>query len=187
MLEANIVTKILLGYYRMVNPKNTEEEIKFWSEKVGVVAPHNAQGRTIIRNLYQVIDPYTHLDKDVLMNHLKNSVYSVEKFQGSDRDLIITSIGLSDVDKIDEEADFIFNINRFNVLTSRAKSKLIFISSSEILNFIPEDKKLIENVSKFNFLVNKFCNEQIIIKFNNDKKESTRIKFRYRKEDEIKV
>ncbi|KKM72262.1 hypothetical protein LCGC14_1422280, partial [marine sediment metagenome] len=187
VLEANIVTKILLGYYRMVNPKNTEEEIKFWSEKVGVVAPHNAQGRTIIRNLYQVIDPYTHLDKDVLMNHLKNSVYSVEKFQGSDRDLIITSIGLSDVDKIDEEADFIFNINRFNVLTSRAKSKLIFISSSEILNFIPEDKKLIENVSKFNFLVNKFCNEQIIIKFNNDKKESTRIKFRYRKEDEIKV
>ncbi len=186
-LEADIVTKLLLGYYHMTNPKNEREEIKFWREKVGVVAPHNAQGRTIIKKLYQDIDPYTHLDKDILMEHLKNSVYSVEKFQGSDRDLIITSIGLSDVDKIDEEADFIFNINRFNVLTSRAKSKLIFISSKEILNFIPENKKLIENVSKFNFLVNKFCNKQIIIKFKNDKKESTRIKFRYRQEDEIKL
>ncbi len=149
------------------------------------MAPHNAQGRTIIKKMYQDIDPYTHLDKDILMNHLKNSIYSVEKFQGSDRDLIITSIGLSDVDKIDEEADFIFNINRFNVLTSRAKSKLIFITSEEILNFIPEDKKLIENVSKFNFLVNKFCNKQITIKFNNGKKEPTVIKFRYKQDGEL--
>ncbi len=177
LLEANITAQIVMGYYKMVSPKNKLEEITFWTKKVGVVAPHNAQGRTIIQKILQELIPLTHLDKSLLMNFLKNTVYSVEKFQGSDRDLIVTSIGLSDVDKISDECDFIFDLNRFNVLTSRAKSKLIFIASKEFLQFIPEKRKAIENTSKINFYVNKFCNQEEILTI---LEENKKIKFRYR-------
>ncbi len=183
MLEAYLVKKIILGYYKMINPKDKVEETEFWTKKVGVVAPHNAQGTTIIKSLYQELKLITHLKKEILMDYLKNSVYSVEKFQGSDRDLIVTSIGLSDVDKISDEADFIFNINRFNVLTSRAKHKLIFIASKEILNYIPDDRKIIESSSKFGLYVNKFCNKRLNLKIINEedeKKKSQKIKFRFK-------
>ena len=179
-LEATLVSKIVSEYYRMINPRNEAEEIDFWSNSVGVVAPHNAQGRTIIQDLFQEIMPKSHLEKSVLMDYLKSSIYSVEKFQGSDRDLIITSIGLSDIDKIEDETDFIFNINRFNVLTSRAKRKIIFIASKEILNFIPEDRNAIENASKFNFYVNKFCNTQTILNVEDESKKLKQIKFRFK-------
>lgn len=177
LLEANITAQIVTGYYKMVSPKNKLEEIMFWTKRLGVVAPHNAQGRTIIQKILQELIPLTHLDKSLLMNFLKNTVYSVEKFQGSDRDLIVTSIGLSDVDKISDECDFIFDLNRFNVLTSRAKSKLIFIASKEFLQFIPEKRKAIENTSKINFYVNKFCNQEEILTI---LEENKKIKFRYR-------
>jgi len=114
------------------------------------------------------------------MNLIRSSVYSVEKFQGSDRDLIITSIGLSDIDKIEQETDFIFNMNRFNVLTSRAKHKLIFIASKEIVNFIPEDKELIEKASKYNFYVNKFCNKEMILNIQDENNNEMQVKFRYK-------
>ena len=180
MLEAELVKKIIMGYYKMVNPSNKLEETRFWTKQAGVVAPHNAQGKTIINGLFRELKPITHLDKDVLMNYLKNSVYSVEKFQGSDRDMIITSIGLSDVDKISDEVDFIFDINRFNVLTSRAKSKLIFIASKEILNFIPDERKLIESSSKFDLFVNKFCNKHLLLNIKDENNVSHKITFRYK-------
>jgi superfamily I DNA and/or RNA helicase len=180
MLEAELVKKIIMGYYKMVNPSNKLEETRFWTKQAGVVAPHNAQGKTIINGLFRELKPITHLDKDVLMNYLKNSVNSVEKFQGSDRDMIITSIGLSDVDKISDEVDFIFDINRFNVLTSRAKSKLIFIASKEILNFIPDERKLIESSSKFDLFVNKFCNKHFPLNIKDENNVSHKITFRYK-------
>ena len=180
MLEAEIVKKIIIGYYKMVNPVNKLEETRFWTKQVGVVAPHNAQGKTIINKLFQELETITHLNKEVLMTYLKNTVYSVEKFQGSDRDMIVSSIGLSDVDKISDEVDFIFDINRFNVLTSRAKSKLIFIASREILEYIPDDIKIIEHSSKFNLYVNKICNKQFNLKIKDGKNKSHKITYRYK-------
>ncbi|GAH11324.1 unnamed protein product, partial [marine sediment metagenome] len=87
LIEAEIVAKITLGYFDMCNPKTEKEETLFWTEKLGVVAPHNAQGRLIIRRLF---DELTNLKKrrsclknPDLMRQLRNTVYSVEKFQGS--------------------------------------------------------------------------------------------------------
>ncbi len=179
-IEAELVAHIIKGYYLMISPRNKSEEIDFWTRKVGVVSPHNAQGSAIIQKVLQSLESLTHLDKAVLMNYLKNTVYSVEKFQGSDRDLIITSIGLSDIDKISNECEFIFDLSRFNVLTSRAKSKLIFISSREFLNYIPDESKLIENTSKFNYYVNKFCNKHTILNIEDEDKKVIQVEFRYK-------
>jgi superfamily I DNA and/or RNA helicase len=122
----------------------------------------------------------THLNYDELMGLLKSTIYSVEKFQGSDRDLIITSIGLSDEDKISKEEDFIYNLNRFNVLTSRAKCKIIFISSNQFLQYIPEERKALENASKVYLYAEDFCNKTMNLTVKNEKNENEEIIFKFK-------
>lgn len=178
--EAKLVCEIISGYFNMVNPRNIKEERRFWSERIGVVAPHNAQGRAIIRKVYSKFQNKSFLSDVRLMEYLKSTIYSVEKFQGSDRDLIISSIGLSDEDKINKEEDFIFDLNRFNVLTSRAKNKILFISSNKFLQYIPEDRKALENASKIYLFVEDFCNESKNLTVKNEKDEEEEIIFKYK-------
>ena len=115
------------------------------------------------------------------MEQLKSSIYTVEKFQGSDRDLIFTSIGLSDIDKISTEEEFIYDLNRYNVLTSRAKHKVVFISSEEFLRYIPEDRKVLESASKIYLYVKEFCNEKLNLRLKNEFNEDELVEFRYKK------
>ena len=184
-LEAEIVVKIIHGYYEMVNPKSKNEEIKFWKEDVGIVAPHNAQGRLIIRRVYEKMtnlkNPLTRLDQSELMKLLKNTIYSVEKFQGSDRELIISSIGISDKDQLIKESEFIYNLNRFNVLTSRAKCKIILVVSKKFLKFIPKDRNIMEEAAQIRKYAFDFCNKSSIIKIKNEKKKEEKVEFRYKK------
>lgn len=180
LFEAEMVTQIVANFYEMINPKDKIAEIEFWNEKIGVVAPHNAQGRTIIRKLFDHFEALSQLSKTSLMKYLKSTVYSVEKFQGSDRDLIISSIGLSDEDKISAEDEFIYDLNRFNVLTSRAKHKLIFIVSKRFLRYIPEERKMLENASRIHSYIDEFCNKHIILEIQNEHEEKEKIIFRYK-------
>jgi len=182
--EANIVGEIIKGYYEMINPDTPDEERIFWSEKIGVVAPHNAQGRLIIRKIYDQmtdsINTLTKLPFQELMNYLKNTIYSVEKFQGSDRELIISSVGLSDMDQLSAESDFIYNLNRFNVLTSRAKCKVIFVASKRFLRYIPRERKVMEEAAHIRRFAYEFCNTPMKIKIKNKKGKEENIELRYK-------
>ncbi|MFX0074118.1 MAG: AAA domain-containing protein [Candidatus Hermodarchaeota archaeon] len=180
IFEAELVAEIVSEFYNMIRPQNRDQERKFWKERVGVVAPHNAQGRTIIRKIFEKFKTKSHFSETRLMEFLKSTIYSVEKFQGSDRDLIITSIGLSDEDKINVEEEFIFDLNRFNVLTSRAKNKVIFISSRNFLEYIPEDRTVMENASKFYLYVEEFCNKEIDLELINEHNNKEHIKFKFK-------
>src|SRR6056297_586367 len=163
----------------MFKPKNEDEEMKFWTEKVGVVSPHNAQGRLIIQNLFELLTntttmslldrklPKTKLKQGFLMELLKNSIYSVEKFQGSDREVIIASVGLSDQDQLAAEEEFIYDVNRFNVLTSRAKKKLIVVCSENFLEYMPEDREILQFSGKMRKYCYDFCNREEPIVFQN--------------------
>jgi len=183
-LEAKLVVQIVISYYKMCNIKDEKEEIEFWLEKLGVVAPHNAQGRLIIRRIFDEMtkskDRITHLKNSPLMKIINNTVYSVEKFQGSDRDLIISSIGLSDKDQLKSESEFIYNLNRFNVLTSRAKAKIILIASKQFFEFIPMDRKVIEQSAHIRKFAMKFCNIEQPLKVLNEKDQNEKLIFRYR-------
>ena len=189
-IEAKIVAEIVVGYYEMCNITSEEEEKIFWKEKIGVVAPHNAQGRLIIHDIFAKMTKasmiLTKLDNSELMAHLKSTVYSVEKFQGSDRELIIASVGLSDIDQISAEGEFIYDLNRFNVLTSRAKKKIIYICSDSFLDFIPNDRNVMEHAShSYNYAYN-FCNREKVIFIKNEKDNLDYIYFRW-KEDSQKL
>jgi len=184
-LEAELVSKLVISYFNMKCPKTKKEEIRFWKENLGVVAPHNAQGRLIIRKIFDRLtddmERLTNLENTELMRRLRNTVYSVEKFQGSDRDIIIASFGLSDKDQLDAESEFIYNLNRFNVLTSRAKYKLILIMSKKFLGFIPNDRDIMTQASHIRKYAYSFCNEEMIITILNEKKEKETIVYRYKK------
>ncbi len=184
-LEAELVSNLTISYFSMINPKTGKEETQFWKEKLGVVAPHNAQGRLIIRKIFDRLtedkNRLTNLENQELMRRLRNTVYSVEKFQGSDRDLIIASFGLSDKDQLDAESEFIYNLNRFNVLTSRAKYKLILVMSKKFLGFIPNDRTIMTQAAHIRKYAFSFCNEEMFIDIFNEKKEKETVVYRYKK------
>lgn len=166
-VEAFLISKILLYYWRSLNIKTIEEERKFWLESVGVVSPHNAQGRQILRQVFLEMtnkkNRLTLLSDEELMKCLQATIYSVEKFQGSDRDLIIASVGISDKDHLKKEEEFIYDLNRFNVLTSRAKRKLIYICSRSFLEYIPHDKMLINYAAQTYKYAFEFCNQEKLL------------------------
>ncbi|MHA1891365.1 MAG: AAA domain-containing protein [Promethearchaeota archaeon] len=184
-LEAKIVSDLVINYYLMISPSTREEETLFWKEKIGVVAPHNAQGRLIIRMIYKdLIDRNEELTINLsnkeLMEAIRQTVYSVEKFQGSDRDMIISTIGISDRDQLQSEEDFIYDLNRFNVLTSRAKCKFILTCSNEFLNYVPSDKDMTANVSIVHDLAMETCSNGRIIHVKNENGVEERVELRWK-------
>ncbi|RMG33788.1 MAG: hypothetical protein D6732_11375 [Methanobacteriota archaeon] len=158
--EAFVTTALVEEYYQMISPQTPEEEIEFWSNQIGIVAPHNAQGRFIIRNIFNRINTISQLDAKRLMDQLRNTTFSVEKFQGSDRDLIIGTIGISSRLQLEKEEEFIYELNRFNVLTSRAKGKIILVASSNFLEYLPRKRVALENSARIRQFVNMCTNEK---------------------------
>jgi len=160
-LETEIVVNLILGYYKMINPKTATDQKKFWEDEIGIVAPHNAQGRMIINTIFDemIKNKNTQLVENELMSTLKKAIVSVEKFQGSDRKMIIASMGISDRDQLKAEEEFIFDLNRFNVLTSRAKAKAILICSKNYLNYLPRNYEIMENASKIRNFAYYHCNK----------------------------
>ena len=59
---------------------------------------------------------------------------TVERLQGQDVDCIIITFASSDPTYIDEIHDFLFNLNRLNVMISRAKTKVVIFGCQEVQN-----------------------------------------------------
>jgi hypothetical protein len=180
-LEAHIVGEIVLNYFKLRNPTNLNDEQKFWDEEVGIVSPHNAQGRTIIQHIYTVLTTQnlTNLSNSQLMESLRHTIYSVEKFQGSDRDLIIATIGVSDRDQLEAEASFIYDLNRFNVLTSRAKSKVILCCAKNFLNYVPADQEMMDHAARIRKYAFEFCQKWARLSITNENGQSEDIQLRW--------
>ncbi|RLI62851.1 MAG: hypothetical protein DRO88_11335 [Promethearchaeia archaeon] len=182
-IEAHVISQIVLYYWISQKLSTKIAEKAFWLQSVGVVSPHNAQGRLILRQIFTKMTNNSHrltlLDDEELMECLQATIYSVEKFQGSDRELIIASIGISDKDHLKKEEEFIYDLNRFNVLTSRAKRKLIYICSRNFLEYIPHDKTLINYAAQSYKYAVEFCNQEEPLFLNNYLGQSEYIYFRW--------
>ncbi len=187
-LEAKVASEIVVAYYRMVMSGNIkvkleklqEKQRMFFNQKIGVVAPHNAQGRLIVREIFQklIMNDINYLGRNELMELLKKNVYSVEKFQGSARDLIIASIGISAEDQLLSEEEFIYDLNRFNVLSSRARAKFVFVCSEKFLTYIPQEQESMINSSKIRQFAFKFCSKNTDLRIQHDGKTKT-VQFRF--------
>ena len=159
-LEAHLTQQLVLAFYQLSQLSSAEEEMHFWRESIGIVAPHNAHGNLIIRQIYQTLvdKELTHLPHDQLMEYLRGTIFSVEKFQGSDRDLMIATMGISAMSQLQAEEAFIYDLNRFNVLTSRSKSKMILICSRNYLDYFPKKQEVFAHAAKIRSFANSFCN-----------------------------
>ncbi len=178
-LECEVVKQIVIGYYAMVAPPDVDAEKTFWEDNIGIVAPHNAQGRVIIHSIYEAVVGASRLPPAQLMNLLKRTIVSVEKFQGSDRNLIIASIGISDRDLLQAEEEFIYDMNRFNVLTTRAKNKVILVCSEDFLEYIPQKRDIIGNVAQVRRYAISYCNSARELIVGDDKGEREIVSFRW--------
>jgi len=97
---------------------------------IGVVVPHRAQ-KAALRNL---------------LPELANtdSIDTVERFQGGERDVIIVDCTASDPDYVSAEAEFLMDPQRLNVALSRARKKLIVVAARSVFRALPIDLPIFE-------------------------------------------
>lgn len=102
------------------------EESKASPETVSVITPHRAQ-RGLLKDLLSD-----------LSYHIK-LIDTVERLQGGECETIIVSGTQSESSAISRNADFILDLNRTNVIFSRAQERLIVVCSENLLNSVPSD------------------------------------------------
>ena len=127
----------------------------FWADAVGVVTPHRAQQGLIITRLVSVFNA-----KGPAADEIRDAVDTVERFQGQQRDIIIASYTLGDPDQIAEEEEFLLSLNRFNVIASRARAKLIVLVSHDILNHLAHDIEVLRESKLLKVYAESFCNNE---------------------------
>ncbi len=100
---------------------------------IGVVVPHRAQKAALRERLPALA--------------LANSIDTVERFQGGERDVIIVACTASDPEYILMEAEFLMDPQRLNVALSRARKKLIVLAASSVFGALPFDLELFERAA----------------------------------------
>lgn len=130
---------------------------EFWSKGIGIVTPHRAQQSKISNLLVSCFS-----DGDIKRQALiPQCVDTVERFQGQQRDIIIASFALGDTDMIGQEEEFILNLNRFNVMASRARAKLIVFMSEELANYLAHDIDVLNSSKLLCKFANTYCDKQM--------------------------
>lgn len=127
-----------------------------WTKGLGVVTPHRAQ-RSLIRSGLRAAFPGSDPGQIV------DAVDTVERFQGQERWVILASYAVGDPDTISEEAEFLQSLNRFNVLATRAKAKVIVVVSDELLSHIATNIEVIRTSRLLKSFADTYCNQRMSI------------------------
>jgi DNA replication ATP-dependent helicase Dna2 len=123
-----------------------------WREGLGIVTPHRAQRALITAGLHSAFSGYDPALIDA-------AVDTVERFQGQERWVILASYAVGDPDVVEDEAEFLQNLNRFNVLATRAKAKVAVMVSDELLNHIASDIDVIRSSRLLKSFADTYCSQ----------------------------
>lgn len=136
-----------------LNPRSTlpYSAADFWAYGVGVVTPHRAQQALVISGLQHLFGT------TVAPNVIRESVDTVERFQGQQRDVMIATFALGDPDAISDEDKFLLSLNRFNVMASRARAKLIVLVSRQVVDHLSADPDVLRGSALLKTFVETFC------------------------------
>ena len=77
--------------------------------------------------------------------------------KGQQRDVIIASFGLGDADLIRSEDEFLYSLNRFNVMASRARAKLIVLLTRSLVDHLADDGQVLEESRLLKNYAELFC------------------------------
>jgi hypothetical protein len=124
---------------------------QFWSTGIGIVTPHRAQQALVTTRLQQVFPGH-----DPAL--IRRAVDTVERFQGQQRDIMIATFALGDPDAIGSEEEFLLSLNRFNVMASRTRAKLIVLISRQVVDHLASDMDVLRESALLKSFVETFCN-----------------------------
>jgi len=124
---------------------------EFWDKGVGIVTPHRAQQALIISRLQSMFPNDSQF--------IRSAVDTVERFQGQQRDIMLATFALGDPDAISDEDQFLLSLNRFNVMASRARAKLIVFVSQEIVDHLSSDMEVLRQSALLKNFVEVFCDQ----------------------------
>ena len=187
--EADTVAALILSLFRRLGKQPSYErdprtraiippdqtvyqDAEFWERGVGIVTPHRAQQALIISRLQKIFSPL-----GVSNALIRDAVDTVERFQGQQRDVIIASYALGDQDLIRDEDEFLMSLNRFNVMVSRARTKIITLVSQEVINHLSLDVDILWESRLLKLFADSFCSmaELMTLKYYDEKEgEQTR-------------
>jgi superfamily I DNA and/or RNA helicase len=128
----------------------------FFKDGVGIVTPHKAQKALVVqelRTLFPDVDPKLVFE----------AVDTVERFQGGQRQTIIVSFGIGDVDVIQGEEEFLLQMERTNVAVSRAKSKCIVLMPKSLAYHLPTDQKAAQTAVAIKSYIEEFCANRKVV------------------------
>jgi len=151
--EAQIVTALTVLYKQQLEREDDPVDLKrFWEDQLGIVTPHRAQMAAIRNALFD----HAHFPRTP-----DPVVDTVERFQGRERDCIISSYVVSDKDFVRSEEGFILDHRRFNVTLTRARKKFIMLVSDAIVRHLSEDNALSEEAAHLQLFVEEYCTTEI--------------------------
>lgn len=84
-------------------------------------------------------------------------VDTVDRFQGQERDLILSSYVVADRDFVASEDAFILSPRRFNVTLTRARSKFVMLISDALLQYLPSDPDVARDAAHLQLFAEQYC------------------------------
>jgi hypothetical protein len=123
---------------------------------LGVVVPHTAQ-RAALRS---EIPELTQTDPETGAV-IRYAVDTVERFQGAERVAIVVGATESDPLYLLANSRFLLDPRRINVAISRAKSKLVLVSSRAIFDLFPTDEDVFASAQLWKNLLADTCTQRL--------------------------
>ena len=127
----------------------------FWSKGIGIVTPHRAQRGLIVSRLARAFRA-----DGTQAALIRSAVDTVERFQGQQRDVILASFALGDPDAIGDEEEFLLSLNRFNVMASRARTKLVVFVTQEVVSHLANELDTLRASRLLKVYVETFCGDR---------------------------
>lgn len=134
--------------------KTEFDDDSFFDFGIGIVTPHKAQKALVVRALL-------HLFPTADVQKVYDSVDTVERFQGGERQTIIVSFGVGDTDIIEGEEAFLLQMERTNVAVSRAMAKCIVLMPKALAYHLPTDPKAAEASVAIKSYMEEFCHNRM--------------------------
>jgi len=153
LLRLTIASELVTGTEAIKDPAFFTDD-DFFKHGIGIVTPHKAQKALVLRKLTSL---FPKADPEAVFG----AVDTVERFQGSERNVIIVSFGVGDTDIIEGEEKFLLQLERTNVAVSRAKAKCILLMPKSLAYHLPTDQKAAETSVALKSYLEEFCNKRM--------------------------
>ena len=161
--EAKMVAALVWGIWESMSYKldplpsgdahDEPNEQELFESLVGIVTPHKAQRALVLSELRTLFPK-------VASEAMAEAVDTVEKFQGGQRQTIIVSFGVGDVDIIQLEEFFLLQLERINVAVSRAEAKSIVLMPKSLAYHLPSERKTLKTAKAIKSYLETFCNQR---------------------------